>query len=368
MDEIITGFVGLDVHAESIAIGLAEGGRGAARFVGTVGEKFPELAKALSKLGEPGSLLVVYEAGPCGFRLARELRARGYRCEVIAPSKIPKMAGERVKTDRRDALKLAALARAGELSAVAIPDERDEAIRDLSRARVDAVRARVRVRVQLKALLLRHGLRFNGKSSWTAAHQNYLARISFAHAAQDIAYAEYRDAVVDGDQRVERLTEALRQQVEGWRMQPVVGALMTLRGLDLIAATTVIAELGDLRRFAKARELMGYLGLVPSEHTSGSKRRQGAITKTGNGHVRRLLVEAAWNYRFAARMSRPLQVRQEGQPAEIRAIAWRAQLRLCHRYRRLTARGMQYNKVCVAIARELAGFIWDIGRRVAPNA
>jgi transposase len=368
MDEIITGFVGLDAHAESTAIGFAEAGRAAPRFVGTVGPKVSELTKALGKLGAPGSLLIVYEAGPCGYGLARELTVAGYRCEVIAPSKIPHKPGERVKTDRRDALKLSSLARAGELVAVTIPDERDEAIRDLSRTRVDAVRARLKARQQLKALLLRHGRRYTGKTSWTAAHERYLATISFPHPAQEIAFTEYRQAVGEGEARVQRLTQSLTQEVEGWRMQPVVSAVMTLRGLDLVGATTVVAELGDLRRFAHPRELMGYVGLVPSEHSTGSMRRQGAITKTGNGHVRRVLIEAAWNYRFPARVSRSLQVRQEHQPPEIRAIAWRAQLRLSHRYRRLTARGLQHNKVCVAIARELAGFIWDIGRHVGPSA
>jgi transposase len=367
MDEIITGYVGLDAHAESTAIAFAEVGRAAPRFVGTVGAKSAELLRALSRLGKPGSLQVVYEAGPCGYGLARDLRAAGYCCEVIAPSKIPRKPGDRVKTDRRDALMLASLARAGELVAVRIPDERDEAMRDLSRARVDAVRARLKARQQLKALLLRQGRRYSGKTSWTAAHERYLAQISFPHQTQDIAFAEYRQAVGEGEARVQRLTEALRHAVEDWRMQPLVSALMTLRGLDLLAATTIVAELGDLRRFAHPRELMGYVGLVPSEHSSGTKRRQGAITKTGNGHVRRVLVEAAWNYRYPARLSRILQVRQEGQPSAVREIAWRAQIRLAHRYRRLAARGLQYNKTCVAIARELVGFIWDIGRHVAPG-
>ena len=264
MDEIITGFVGLDAHAESTAIGIAEAGRAAARFVGTVGAKPAELIRALGKLGKPGSLLIVYEAGPCGYGLARDLAAAGYRCEVIAPSKIPRKAGDRVKTDRRDALMLASLARAGELVAVTIPDERDEAIRDLSRARVDAVRARLKGRQQLKALLLRHGRRYSGKTSWTAAHERYLSQMSFPHPAQQIAFVEYRQAIGEGEARVQRLTQALRQQVEDWRMQPLVSAIMTLRGLELIAASTIVAELGDLRRFAHPRELMGYVGLVPT--------------------------------------------------------------------------------------------------------
>ncbi len=368
MNEPITGFVGLDAHAESTAIGYADAGRAAPRFIGTVGPKLAELIKALGKLGEPGSLLIVYEAGPCGYGLARQLAVQGYRCEVVAPSRIPKAPGERVKTDRRDALKLASLSRAGELVAVTIPDERDEAVRDLSRARVDAVRARLKARQQLQALLLRHGLRYTGKTAWTAAHERHLASISFRHSAQTIALTEYRQAVGECDARVVRLGQSLAREVELWRMQPVVSAVMTLRGLDLVAATTVVAELGDLKRFARPRELMGYLGLVPSEHRSGSKRRQGAITKTGNGHVRRVLVEAAWNYRFPARVSRALQIRQERQPTVIRDIAWRAQLRLSHRYRKLKARGLQHNKICVAVARELAAFIWDISRHVEPHA
>ena len=368
MQECITGFVGLDVHAESTAIAIAEADRAVPRFVGTVGPRFAELIKALGKLGEAQRLLIVYEAGPCGYGLARELMALGYGCEVVAPSRIPRRAGERIKTDRRDALMLAGLARAGELTAVTIPDERDEAIRDLSRARVDAVRARLKARQQLKALMLRHGQRYSGKRSWTMAHERYLAKVSFAHPAQNIAYSEYRQTVSEGASRVERLSQAVAQEVEHWRMQPVVRSVMTLRGLDLIAATTVVAELGDLKRFAHPRELMGYLGLVPSEHTSGSKRRLGAITKTGNGHVRRVLIEAAWNYRFPARISRDLQLRQEHQPCAIRSIAWRAQLRLHHRYRRFKARAVHHNKICIALARELAGFIWDIGQHVGPSS
>jgi len=364
MDETITGFVGLDVHAESTAIGVAESGRAVPRFVGTVGAKFSELSKALAKLGDPANLLVVYEAGPCGYALARELKHAGYCCEVVAPSKIPRRPGVRVKTDRRDALTLAGLARAAELTFVVIPDERDEAMRDLSRARIDAVRARLKLRQQLKALLLRQGHRYTGKTSWTAAHERYLAGISFAHRAQDIAYVEYRQAVSEAHARLERLSEALAQELENWRMRALVQALMTLRGVDQLVATTLVAELGELRRFAHPRELMSYLGLVPSEHTSGEKRRQGAITKTGNCHARRMLIEAAWSYRFPPRITVPLQKRQEQRPAAIRAIAWRAQLRLNHRYRRLSARGLPQNKVCVAIARELAGFIWSIGQQV----
>jgi transposase len=363
-----TGFVGLDVHAESTAMSVAEPGRAAARFVGTVGPRFAELTKALSKLGAPSKLMIVYEAGPCGYALVRDLIAAGYRCEVIAPSRVPRRPGDRVKTDRRDALTLASLARAGELTFVNVPDERDEAVRDLSRARIDAVRARLKARQQLKALLLRHGRRYTGKSSWTAAHERYLAAVSFTHRAQDVAFVEYRHAVCESQARVQRLSEALAQELECWRMRPLVHALMSLRGVDQLVATTLVAELGDFRRFAHPRELMGYLGLVPSEHTSGERRRLGAITKTGNSHARRVLIEAAWNYRFPPRITPTLQKRQEKQPVHIRSIAWRAQLRLTHRYRRLKVRGLQHNKICVAIARELAGFVWNIGQHVTTYA
>lgn len=361
-------FVGLDVHQDSIAMGVAPAGREQPRFVGTVAPQWAPLCKALGRLGKREELQIVYEAGPCGYTLARQLRAHGYACEVIAPAKIARRPGDRIKTDRRDALLLARAARAGELVSVTIPDERDEALRDLSRAREDAVRARLKARQQLKALLLRHGHRYTGRSSWTQAHERYLARVSFEQPAQDITFAEYRAAAHDAHERVERLTESLRAQLEHWRMRPVVEALMSLRGVDLVTAMTLVAEIGDFARFARARELMGFLGLIPSEYTSGNTRRQGPITRTGNSHARRVLVEAAWNYRFPARMSETLQRRQEGQPKAVRDIAWRAQLRLAQRYRHLSARKLPLNKICVAIARELSGFVWDIARQIRPLA
>jgi transposase len=360
----ITAYVGLDVHKHSIAVAVAAAGRTAPQFVGTTGPRLTELIRALSHLGAPGQLHLAYEAGPCGYTLARELVERGYRCEVIAVAKTPRKPGERIKTDRRDALSLARYLRAGELTPVTIPDPRDEALRDLSRAREDAVRARLKARQQLNAMLLRHGLRYEGKTRWTAAHERYLGQLSFAHAAQNIAYADYRAAVRDAHDRVERLTQALREQAEGWRFAPIVRALMTLKGIDFIAAVTLLAELGDLARFAHPKELMSYLGLVPSEYSTGESRFQGTITKAGNGHVRRVLIECAWSYRYSPRMSRERVVRCEGQPKSIRDLAWKAQLRLCSRYRKLTARGLHQNKICVAIARELAAFVWDVARHV----
>ena len=367
MHDDITAFVGLDVHKQSIAIAVAEPGREAPRFVGTTGPQLGELLKALSRLGPAATLLLAYESGPSGYALARALAEHGYRCQVIAVAKIPRKPGERVKTDRRDALALARYLRAGELTPVAIPDARDEAIRDLSRAREDAVRARLNARQQLKAMLLRHGLRYDGKSSWTAAHERYLAKVTFEHPAQSFAYSEYRSAVRDAHERVERLTAELREQVGAWRFAPVVAALMSLRGIELVAAVTLCAELGDLSRFAHPSQLMAYLGLVPSEYSSGESRVQGRITKTGNAHVRRILIESAWTYRFNANLSATLLARQEGQSPVVRQIAWRAQQRLCGRFRRLKARGMHLNKICVAIARELAAFVWDVAREVPPK-
>lgn len=364
MSKVITSFVGLDVHKDSTAIAAAQEGRESPQFIGTVGSDLAQLLKSLKSLGKPETMLVVYEAGPCGYGLVRQLRSRGYACEVVAAGKMARRPGERIKTDRRDALTLARLARSGDLVKVMVPDERDEAMRDLSRAREDAVRARLKARQQLKALLLRHGHRYTGKSSWTLAHERYLAAVSFTHPAQDIAFGEYRQAVREGHERVERLTQALRSQTEHWRMKPLVAALSSLRGIDFVAAVTLAAEIGDFSRFAHPAELMGFLGLVPSEYSTGDTRRQGNITKTGNGHARRVLVEAAWNYRFPARLSRTLQIRQEGQSPAVREIAWRAQLRLAHRYRRLSSRKLHPNKACVAIARELAGFVWDIARQV----
>lgn len=366
MNKIST-HVGLDVHKHSTAIAVASLGQ-ATRFAGTVGSAPDELIKALDHVGPAATLKVVYEAGPCGYGLVRRLRDRGYACDVIAPSKIARRPGDRVKTDRRDAQHLAEQSLAGALVPVYVPDEADEAVRDLCRAREDAVRARLKARQRLQAMLLRHGLAYRGKTSWTAAHERYLAQITFPFPAQELAYVEYRQAVSESHSRVERLTASLCEQLAHWRMRPVVEALMTLRGVNLVAAMTLVAELGDLRRFAHPRELMSFLGLVPSEHTSGDRRQQGAITRTGNGHARRMLVEAAWNYRYPARISRALQLRQEGQPREIRDIAWQAQRRLCGRYRALKARRLQQNKVCVAIARELAGFIWAIARHVEPTS
>jgi transposase len=368
MDEGIKFFVGLDVHKDSIAVAVAEAGRAPARLIGSIAHDVGKLRKLLARYGEPGAVQVVYEAGPTGYGLQRDLAGRSYCCQVIAPSLITKRVGDRVKTDRRDSLRLAELSRAGELRAVWIPDPADEAIRDLSRAREDAVNARTQVRQQLKGFLLRHDVRYAGRASWSKTYYRWLATLNFGLAGAQTAFTEYWQAVTAADERVARLTEASANSIAGWRFEPVVKALQALRGIDQISAIGLVAEIGDIGRFAHPRQLMGYLGLVPSESSSGEQVARGSITKTGNAHARRLLTEAAWNYRFQARIGRRAQQRAEDLPQAIRDVAWKAQLRLTGRFARLRARGVQINKVCVAVARELAGFVWAIASTQAKLA
>lgn len=361
MDERTKIHVGLDVHKESITVAVADPGREKARLFGKVVHDVSRLLKVLAKIGAVEDLHIVYEAGPTGFGLQRALASKGYVCQVIAPSKTPRQAGKRVKTDARDSLDLAEYSRAGKLSAVWIPDQEDEAIRDLSRAREDAVISRKQARQQLKGFLLRHDRRYGGKTSWGTAHENWLARQSFELAATQTAFTEYWQAVKAADERVLRLTTAVQGSIADWRFEPVVKALQALRGVAVITAIGLVAEIGDLSRFEHPRKLMGYLGLVPSEQSSGEKTSRGSITKTGNGHARRLLVESAWSYRFKARIGKEIHARQEGLSEAVRTQAWKGQLRLTERYAALTKRGVQPNKICVAVARELAGFVWAIG-------
>jgi len=314
-------------------------------------------------------LLFCYEAGPCGYRLYRQLVDAGHDCEVVAPSMIPKKAGERIKTDRRDAIKLATFLRSGELTPVWVPDAEQEAMRDLTRARDDMKSQERKARQQLNAFVLRHGRHWpRGKSRWTKAHYNWLESITFEQPYLQIVLQEYVDATKSATQRVEDLTEQIHRVLPSWSMAPVVDALVALRGIDVLAATVLLAELGDISRFDSPKQLMAYLGLVPSEHSSGGRRRQGAITRTGNGHARRMLVECAWSYRFPARQTMHLKRKAQRASESAKAIAWRAQKRLCGRYRQLTQAGKNVKLVCVAIARELAGFIWDIVRQEMPRA
>jgi transposase len=361
MEEPIKFHVGLDVHKDSISVAVAEPGRAPGRLIGKIPHDVGKLLKVLAKIGLAAQLHIVYEAGPTGFGLQRALTARGYACEIIAPSQIPRRPGDRVKTDGRDSVQLAEFSRAGQLSAVWIPDPDDEAIRDLSRAREDSVHSRLQARQQLKGFLLRHDMRYTGKTSWSLAYHRWLATLNFGAGAAQTAFTEYCLAVKSADERVERLTKALLASIKDWRFEPVVGALQALRGVAAITAIGLVAEIGDLGRFAHPRKLMGYLGLVPSEHSSGERTSRGSITKTGNSHARRLLTEAAWNYRFRARIGTEALARQQSLSEPIRMMAWKAQLRLTQRFDALKARGVQANKACVAVARELAGFVWAIG-------
>ena len=298
----------------------------------------------------------------------RSLTSKGFDCAVVAPSMIPRKSGDRIKNDRRDALNLARLHRAGELTSVYVPSVEDEAMRDLTRAREDAVKSLRVSRQLLLSFLLRHGLVYSGKTKWSIAHLNWLSGLKMPHRAEQIVLHEYLHAVEENLARVERLTKLIKDLIPDWQLGPVVKAFQALRGVSDIVSATVVAELGDLTRFKTARELMAYIGLVPKEHSSGNSIRRGGITKTGNGHVRRALVEAAHAYLHPARESRVIKSRLEGLSREIREISWKAQVRLCGRFRKLLARGKNKNTVVTAIARELSAFMWAIAQQVASGS
>jgi transposase len=357
-------FVGLDVHKDTIAVAYAPEERTAEVVAwGTIGTRQCDIDKLIRKLqGKGGRLAFVYEAGPCGYWLYRYLTRKGLDCHVVAPSLIPRKAGDRVKTDRRDAETLARLMRSGDLTGIYVPSIEDEAIRDLSRGREDAMRDLKATKSRLKAFLLRQDLRYEGRATWNAAHLRWLAQVVCPTPAQQIVFQEYVRAVTEQQDRLQRVETELHASVKQWRLAPVVEAIQALRGIDLTNAVIFLAEVGDLTRFDNPRKLMAYLGLTPSEYSSGERRRQGRITKAGNGHARRALVEGAWAYRYPAKVSRHLQLRLEKTSATAQAISWKAQVRLCKRYRQLSARGKHVNQVVVAIAREMAAFAWAIAR------
>lgn len=356
-------FVGLDVHKESIAIAVAEGDGSAPENVATVPNDRVALVKRLRKLGLGSKLRCCYEAGPTGFVLQRALGAAGIECVVVAPSLVPRMAGDRVKTDRRDAVKLARFLRSGDLTEVHVPDAATEAMRDLERCRDAAKRAERTARHQLSKFLLRHGRTYDGKKAWTAKHLDWIRRQAFEHEAHNRVLVDCVQAVENATSRVERLTKDIVEVVETWSLRPLVQAFQALRGVQVVTAVILAAELGDLARFASAPALMAYVGLVPSEHSSGETQKRGRITRTGNGHVRRILVESAWSYRHRPAMSREIRKRNEGVAPAVQAIAWKAQQRLHRRYQRLLGRGKNKQQTVTALARELAGFVWSIARQ-----
>ncbi len=354
-------YVGLDVHKDTISVAIAFPGREQPVFRGVIGNRHSSLRRLIRNLTPRGEVLsFCYEAGPCGYGVYRQIVETGHHCVVVAPSLFPRGAGERVKTDRRDALKLARLHRSGDLRQVWVPDGEQEAMRDLTRAREDMKAIELKARQRLSAFLLRHDRLYPGRCRWTQAHHRWLAEQKFDHPVQQVVFQEYVDAAREARHRVAGLEDQIRSALSAWSLRPVAEALISLRGIDVLAAVTVLAELGDLTRFDSPRQLMSFLGLVPSEHSSGSRRRQGAITKTGNSHVRRVLVQAAWNYRFPARKTAHLQRKAACAPARVQAVAWAAQKRLCGRYRHLSHAGKPLCKVTTAVARELAGFIWAI--------
>jgi transposase len=356
-------FVGLDVHKETIAIAVADSGRAVPRALGVIHNDLDELRKILHKVGSPSRLRVCYEAGPCGYVVYRFLRRLKIDCSVIVPSLIPRRPGDRVKTDRRDALTLARLLRSGELTATWVPDQQHEALRDLVRAREDAIQDHLRARHRLTKFLLRLGVTAPaGVRTWTLKYEHWLDGLLWRHPAQELAFSEYRHNLEEVTQRIARLENELATLAGSSPHARTIAALQAMRGIKLITAVTLVSEIGDITRFQAPRQLMAYAGLVPSEHSSGGRVRRGALTKTGNAHLRRVLVETAWHYRHRPLDTPALRQRQRGVDARACRIAWSAQQRLHKRYCHLTARGKPRPQAVVAVARELLGFIWAVSQ------
>src|SRR5210317_1572898 len=359
-------YVGMDVHKKSIDVAITDKRtNGKVRSYGKIDGTLEALDKLIRKLKSSGAdLHFVYEAGPCGYPIYRHLTSKGHSCSVVAPSLIPKRSGDRIRTDRRDAVNLVRLFRAGELTSIYVPTVEDEAIRDLVRCRDDIKRFEKKARQRLLSFLLRHGHQYSGKRNWTKGFYNWLATVKFTHSAQQVTLQEYIEATNECSERIKRITQQIQVHVEEWSRARFVKAYQALRGVSLIVSTTVVSEIGDMRRFPTPKQLMAYLGLIPSEHSSGKTVRRGPITKTGNSHVRRSLIEAAWTYKMQARVSTILVKRQQGLPKSVCDISWKAQTRLCARYRRLMARGKTKQTVITAIARELSAFIWVIDKEM----
>ncbi len=375
MEKDSTRFVGMDVHARTIVIAVADGD--GVRSVGVIPNRPDSLRRIMKRLGVATTLRTCYEAGPCGYGIYRELVAMGIHCDVIAPTLIPRKPGDRVKTDRRDAEHLARCYRSGDLTPVWIPGPDHEALRDLLRAREAAKKDQLRARHRLQKFLLRQGRRTpEGMTNWTQKHVDWVRRQDFEHPAHRATFQDYMHEVDHAMDRISRLEAAIEEVLPSLppEVAAVVAGLQALRGVAQLSATTIVAEVGPFSRFAHPRKFMGYSGTVSSEHSSGGSTWRGPITKAGNSHLRRVVVEAAWNYQHAPALSRRLRRRQEGLDDEVKEIAWKAQCRLSARYRKLIAKGKPQQKAVTAVARELLGFIWSIGmhierkRRVLPAA
>ncbi len=356
-----TKYVGLDVSKEKIAVAVADGdSREGARYWGEIPHRVEEARKLIKRLGDVKQLQACYEAGPTGYMLERQLTSMGVSCMVVASSLIPKQPGNRVKTDRRDAQRLAELLRAGELKPVWVPDEDDETLRDLVRAREDSKEDLLRGKHRLGKFFLRHGIREPaGVRAWSVKYRIWLKGLEFASSALQTTFDEYRLSVEETERRIERLEGEIHEQAQKGKRAPVIKALQAFRGIKEIAAATIVAEAGSFVRFGKASQLMAYSGAVPSEYSSGKAVRRGKITKTGNSHLRRIAIECAWSYRHKPAMSATIKKRQEGLPANIQAIAWKAQIRLHDKYRHLILdKGKSGQVAITAVARELLGFVW----------
>lgn len=359
-----TKFIGLDVSKEKIAVAIAEAGREEPRWYGTIPHTAEALRKLIKQLGDKETLSFCYEAGPTGYEAYRWITSMGAQCYVIAPTLIPKRAGDRIKTDRRDALQLARLFRAGELTSIYIPTREDEALRDLIRARSDAREDLHRARQRLIKFLLRQQIHppVTIKRRWTQKYRNWLDTLKFeTQPAHQAMWKEYKYAVHEAEQRQKRLEASILEEASKGAKASIIHVLQSLRGIALLTAVTIAAEIGSFKRFRSPAQLMAYLGLVPREHSSGQTVRRGSMTKAGNAHLRRAIIEASWSYRYSPAVKGELAERLNGQSAEVQAISWKAQERLHGKYKRLVyGKGRPANIAIGAVARELTGFIWAV--------